>query len=414
MEQSKFDSSDGKDSLANYIRTELDAIVDEFADFAHGHVERAKRLSAEELRDTAADLLGHIARDMDALQNESERSGKSRGETPKNSPGLIAEAKNHAQDRLAASFSLDDMVSEYRALRANVLRRWRDAAVGDPATAVEEIVRFNEAVDQALTESIQWYTSRRDQSRELLSGVIAHDLRNPLGAIMMSAQFLVRSEALSGPERKAAARIVSSASSMAKMVGDLLDFTQVRMGGHLSISPKPMSLHELLSDAIGELRAFHPERSIEMDAPGALDGVWDRDRLRQVISNLVGNALDHGAADLPVAVRTARVGECVRLEVHNLGEPIPREHLTEIFDPLKRFAPSASGGRRPSGIGLGLFIAKEIAEAHGGSVSVVSDRDAGTTFTVELPLITSPQSGSIRGADTGAAQVSDPGEVTKR
>lgn len=372
-------------SLADYIRAEAESIVDEFAEFARTHLESAEHLSAVELRDTAAELLSYVADDMDSPQSETERSDKSRGDSPHNSPGLVGEAKSHAQDRLAARFTLNEMVSEYRALRANVVRRWRDAGVSDPATAVEEVIRFNEAIDQALTESIEWYTSRRDESRELLSGVIAHDLRTPLGAITMSAEYLVRSEALTGPESKAARRIVNSASTMAKMVSDLLDFTQVRMGGQLSISPAPMSLHELLDDAIGELRAYHPEASIELDAHGELDGVWDRDRLRQVVTNLVGNAISHGALHSPVMVRAARSGECVRLEVHNRGEPIAREHLPDIFDPLKRFAPESSTRRGRRGIGLGLFIVRAIALAHAGSVEVVSSREEGTIFTVKLP-----------------------------
>jgi signal transduction histidine kinase len=381
-------------SLADYIRAEVNAIVDEFADFARTHLKSAERLSAEDLRDTAAELLSRIAEDIDSRQSEAERSDKSRDDSPDNSPGLVDEAKNHAQDRLAASFSLNEIVSEFRALRANVVRRWREAGVADPETAVEEVVRFNEAVDQALTESIGWYTSRRDESRELLSGMIAHDLRTPLGVIMMSAQYLVRSESLSGPATKAAGRIVNSASTMAKMVSDLLDFAQVRMGGHLSIMPAPMSLRELLNDAISELRAYHPESSIELDVRDELEGVWDRDRLRQVVANLVGNAIAHGAADSAVTVRAAISGECVLLEVHNLGGPIAQQHLSDIFDPLKRFPQEGAPARGHKGIGLGLFIVKEIAQAHGGSVAVASSRAAGTTFTVKLPIPASTDSES--------------------
>lgn len=378
-------------NLAEFIRAEVDAIVDEFAEFARSHVESAKRLSLEELRDTAAELLKHIAQDMNSDQSESRRSDKSRGDTPENSPAVTEDAKSHAHARLAARFSLSEVVSEYRALRASVLRRWREADGGDHVSAVDDVVRFNEAIDQALTESIAWYTSQRDRSREVLTGVIAHDLRTPLGAILMSAQFLSRSKASGGPEAKAAGRIVSSASTMAKMVSDLLDFTQVRMGGNLSISPAVMSLRELCHDAVAELRAFHPERAIELEVQDPLDGYWDRDRLRQVISNLVGNALAHGAADTPVMVRAAKTADGIELAVHNFGEPVPSGHQSDIFDPLTRLPKNGSGGRQSSGIGLGLFIVKGIVEAHGGSVSVASDRDAGTTFTVTMPHISAPQ-----------------------
>ena len=213
----------------------------------------------------------------------------------------------------------------------------------------------------------------------------------PLGAIAMSAQFLVRSEALRDAETRAAGRIVSSAGIMAKMVSDLLDFAQVRMGGHLSISPARMSLSELCADAVTELRAFHPERSIELDIKDRIDGHWDRDRVRQTISNLVENAVGHGAAEAPVKVSAVRSGAHVQLAVHNFGEPIPPVHQLNIFNPLTRLSKDGAKSRRPNGIGLGLFIVMETAEAHGGSVAVVSEREAGTTFTMTLPVAWLPQ-----------------------
>ncbi|MDR5857100.1 sensor histidine kinase [Caballeronia sp. LZ062] len=373
-------------SLSDYIRADRDAIVDEFADFARSHLESAKQLPHEALRDLASELLKHIAEDMDSEQGESERSGKSRGDAPENSPSLTEDAKEHARDRLEANFSLIEIAAEYRALRASVLRRWRAAGVGDPATAVEEVVRFNEAIDQALTESITWYSERSQRSRELLSGMIAHDLRNPLGAIVMSAHYLLRGEALGDPGAMAASRIISSANIMEKMVGDLLDFAQVRMGGQLEIAPVHMSLREVCEDAVGELRALHPDRQIDLNADPSLDGYWDRARVRQVVSNLVGNALAHGAADTPVTITVAETDEWVRLDVHNIGEPIPAANHVDIFDPLRRLPDSSAHARTPrGGIGLGLFIVKQVADAHGGSVSVASARETGTTFTVRLP-----------------------------
>lgn len=346
--------------LGDYIRAEVDSIVDEFAEFAQTHIESAKRLPAEELRDTAASLLNNIADDMESSQSDSDRSEKSRGDTPNNSPALVEDAKSHARDRLGSSFSLMEMVSEYRALRANVVRRWRDAAVGDPATAIEDVIRFDEAIDQALMESIQWYASRTDRARELMAGMIAHDLRNPLGAIMMSANYLLRSESIGGPEMKAAARVLGSASAMEKMVADLLDFAQVRMGGHLSISRAKTSMRKTCNDAVGELRAYHPDRAIELNVSDKLEGDWDGDRVRQVISNLVANALKHGAADSPVAVSASEDGLNVRLDVHNLGEPIAADHLKDIFDPLKRFPKNAQNRQSNHGIGLGLSSSRRL------------------------------------------------------
>jgi len=374
-------------NLADFIRRDCEALVDEFADFARTHLASATRLSPEELRDSAATMLRRIADDIESRQTESGRGAKSRGETPLNSPDLTDEAKGHANDRLVAHFSLTEMVSEYRALRASVVRRWRGAGLVDSGAALEEIVRFNEAIDQALTESIAWYASRTSRARELMAGMIAHDLRNPLGAITMSAHYLLRSEALKAPASKAASRILTSAGTMEKMVADLLDFTQVRMGGHLSVRPAPMSFRDVCKDAVSELRAFYPERTIELDVSDDLEGYWDAARLRQVVSNLVANSLNHGAPDSTVAVSASRSEKAAQLDVHNFGEPIPFENQADLFDPLKRLPDNAAHWRKGgSGLGLGLFIVKEIAQAHGGSVSVASNPDEGTTFTVQLPF----------------------------
>ncbi|HMO27618.1 MAG TPA: ATP-binding protein, partial [Tepidisphaeraceae bacterium] len=139
-------------------------------------------------------------------------------------------------------------------------------------------------------------------------------------------------------------------------------------------------------EIVQSFRSTHPDRSLQYTSSGELTGHWDAARLRQLISNLLGNALQHGSTQAPVELTAAAEDGTVMLQVRNQGDPIPAHMLNAIFDPLVRHATPETAHRRPPGsIGLGLYIVREIAVAHGGSVEVASTHDTGTTFTVRLP-----------------------------
>lgn len=221
---------------------------------------------------------------------------------------------------------------------------------------------------------------------ELFAGVLAHDLRNPLGAMMTAAQLvLMRREgegALSDRVAKPLSRIVSSGHRMATMIEQLLDFTQIRSGGGIPIAPHETNLIDLCGQAVGELELGHPEWTIQREAVGDLRGEWDSDRLLQVLSNLVANACQHGVAGSPVLVRLdGSAGDRVEIEVHNRGA-IPASLVPNLFDPFRSTRHRRDQSR---GLGLGLFIVREIVRGHGGSVDVVSNELEGTTFVVHLP-----------------------------
>jgi PAS domain S-box-containing protein len=217
-----------------------------------------------------------------------------------------------------------------------------------------------------------------------LIGIVSHDLRNPLNAIILAAGALLKSEDLEERHRRNAIRALNSAERATRMISDLLDFTQARQGGGIPLSRREANLHELVNTVLDEVQATHPERNFLVEQSGDGTGEWDPDRLAQVISNLLGNALQYSPPGTPVKVTTRGEVEAVVLEVHNAGPPIPPELLGRIFEPMER-GTHQQAVRAGRSIGLGLFIVRNIVLAHGGRVSVRSLLDEGTTFTVLLP-----------------------------
>lgn len=220
--------------------------------------------------------------------------------------------------------------------------------------------------------------------REQFLGILGHDLRNPLQAISGNAALLLRYGGLSEPQRKAVNRISISADRMARMIGDILDFTRTRLGGGYTLARTWMNVHDVLRQVVEELEVAHPQRRFELSVSGAGWGEWDADRIAQAASNLVGNAVQYSPEDSAVRVVVRDEGEGVRVEVHNLGTPIPTERMPHIFDPFVRGRDGTRSGGR-AGLGLGLYITHEIVKAHGGSLQVRSTEAEGTCFWLLLP-----------------------------
>ncbi|HXU70704.1 MAG TPA: ATP-binding protein [Polyangia bacterium] len=219
--------------------------------------------------------------------------------------------------------------------------------------------------------------------REQLMGILGHDLRNPLNAVLAASSLLRRRSDLSPPAREHVERIERAARRMAEMIRTLLDFTRVRFHGDLPVSPAPADLGEVARAIVDELRAAEPERAIELAVHGDARGRWDPARLGEVLSNLVGNALAHGDG-APVQVTIDDAGGDVWLRVHNHGEPIAPDAQAALFEPFRSGAPR-DGASRPHGLGLGLYIVRQIVLAHGGAITCESSARDGTTFTVRLP-----------------------------
>ncbi len=216
------------------------------------------------------------------------------------------------------------------------------------------------------------------RGRDRFTGVLGHDLRNPLSTVLMGAQRIAESDAPE-PTRRLAVRVGHAAGRMQRLVHDLLDFVRVREGGALMLARRATDFAEVAREVVEELEVSRPDRRIDLDITGDTIGEWDPDRLAQVCSNLLANAIHHGAPDEPVRLEVRSRVDDVLLTVTNAGSPIPDELRSHLFDPFRRGASVRAGG-----LGLGLFIVREIAVAHGGDVGFVSDEN-GTSFTVRLP-----------------------------
>ncbi len=220
--------------------------------------------------------------------------------------------------------------------------------------------------------------------RERFIAVLGHDLRNPLHAVLFGGQTLLRSTNLSLSHLRTAQRIVASAERINRMISDLLDFARGRLGGGMPIQARPHDARQLLEDIISEMEPAFPSRRIELDAACADVSVeWDQDRMAQVFSNLLSNALEHSPEDARVRVSLRTYSESIEVEVHNDGAPIPPEVLPHIFTPFRRGGEGRGHSR--DGLGLGLYIARQVVLAHRGTLEVCSSVESGTQFTVRVP-----------------------------
>lgn len=226
----------------------------------------------------------------------------------------------------------------------------------------------------------------RSEFEQQLIGIVSHDLRGPLHAILLSSAALAHRSAAMDPKALAAVRrIHSAAEQAAALTRDLLDFTRARVAGGIGVTPRPLDLHALARGVAEDVHTLFPRRELRLEPRGDGRGRWDPARLAQVVENLVSNAFKYGAPDAPVVVRTAGDdGGWVRLEVHNEGAPIPPALLPHVFEPLRQGKRAGAVGGA-AGIGLGLYIVDHLVRAHGGTIDVRSTAEEGTTFGVTLP-----------------------------
>jgi phosphoserine phosphatase RsbU/P len=236
------------------------------------------------------------------------------------------------------------------------------------------------AKDQEELERRELEAKDRALFAEQMMGIVSHDLRNPLSVIHLGAALLTRA-ALPPQQLEVVQRVDRAVGRAQRLISDLLDFTQARLGKGLSVRPVQVDLHEVVREAVAELAAAFPEHVIRHDAAG--DGTWwaDADRVTQAVGNLVANAVAYGAAGEPVVVRTHRKAQHFDVSVHNHGPAIPPELQPRLFDAMVRGAQ----GSASRSVGLGLYIVREIARAHGGDVQVRSSEHDGTCFSILLP-----------------------------
>jgi PAS domain S-box-containing protein len=277
-----------------------------------------------------------------------------------------------------------DYEVEFRLRRADGAYRWhlgRALASRDERGGVAKWFGTNTDIHEAKTVREELET--RTEFEQYLAGIVSHDLRNPLGAIHMGASILLQMEELGDRATKVALRIQSSSERAARMIGDLLDFTEARLGGGIRIERRPSDLYALTSTTVDEVEAAYPERTVDLTRTGDARGHWDSERLTQVALNLVTNALKYSPTGTLVTVHVAGKADAVELVVHNDGPPILPERLGRLFEPLQRASDEID--RKTRSVGLGLYIVNAIVRAHDGDVEVRSTAEVGTTFTVRLP-----------------------------
>lgn len=256
----------------------------------------------------------------------------------------------------------DALLAERRAAEEEAARRARE---------LEHVALERERSAEALARALHF--------SEMFVGIVGHDLRNPLSAIATAASLLARradSEKISRPVE----RILGSTERMLRMIDQLLDLTRIRLGQGLPLTREPVDLRDLARAVVEELELANQGCQLDVEATGDLEGSWDRDRIQQLLSNVVGNACTYRLPGTPVRLRLdgTRPDE-VTLEVHNQGT-IPPDLLADVFEPLR-------AGKQPgrTGLGLGLFISQQVALAHGGDITAASSEADGTRFTAVLP-----------------------------
>jgi signal transduction histidine kinase len=374
--------------LADFVLANREPILREWEAFARTCKPASSTMDIEALRDHADQMLTFIAADLRTPQNRHEQSEKAKGQASDEDPDAATAAEEHGAGRAVSGFTVEQMVAEYRALRASVIRLWTKEKGELVPADVDDLTRFNEAIDQSLAESVAKYNQELEQSKEMFLAILGHDLRNPLGAISTAASFMLELDELEEPHRTLVGRISGSSTRAIQMVGDLLDFTRSRLGGGIPIVRTEMSLGRVLHDVIDELEAVDPRCGVQVDTRGEEQGSWDPARLGQALSNLIGNAVQHGAEGSTVTVELLGEEDQVSIRIHNRGATIPPHELDGIFNPMKaRYSASRAAAERgpTGGLGLGLYIAEQIITAHEGHIEVESSDASGTTFTVYLP-----------------------------
>jgi signal transduction histidine kinase len=375
-------------TLAKFINENIDAILTEWEGFALTLQPAAEIMTALALRNHAKEILLAMARDLDAAQTDAQQADKSKGWAPV-LEGKETAAATHGALRHLVGFDLRQLAAEYRALRASVLKLWREhqSTLEDPM--LTEITRFNEAVDQALAESVARYSDEVARSRDTFLAILGHDLRGPLSAVSMSAHYLAIPGRVGTEALPALVRIKQSVLTMSLMIRDLLEYTRTRLGKGIPVTPLAYDIGHVCEAAHDEVQAAHPDCVFDLEMSGDLHAQIDPARLGQVLSNLLNNAIQYGAKGLPITMSSHGETDTVVIEVMNQGPAIPADALQVIFNPLVQVRAEHMPAADPlsTSLGLGLFIAQEIVKGHGGTLRVESSATEGTVFTIVLPRI---------------------------
>jgi signal transduction histidine kinase len=369
--------------LHQFIIDNTESIVSEWEAFARTLLPASRGMSPLALRDHIHQILAFFVADIQSPQSLDDEVSKSRGKSASR-PGTTA-AEDHAALRLSGGFDLGQMISEYRALRSSVIKLWRQTGPAMDDTDFLEMTRFNEAVDQTLAESASFYAKEALRSKDLLVGILSHDIRNPLQAIMLSAELSLKIGSPSDKQIMISGNIGECARRIDDLIDNLLDMTRARLGAGLQLNRSSMDMGIVGHQIVDEVRTAHPDHTITLDLSPNLSGSWDRARVGQVFANLLSNAVQYGFKGYPIHVTISGKDDAVEVIVHNSGQAISADEIGGIFDPISRAGSNVRDNRRSLNLGLGLYITQQILAAHGGTIAVTSSQEDGTEFVARFP-----------------------------
>ncbi len=320
-----------------------------------------------------ATLIDHLPEFLNGLADWME------GNNARAREGFTMLAEGHALERLNVGIALDMLTTEYAVLRRVIIE---ELVTHLPvAEVVAAVVSLNDGIDRAIFEAVQRYAVSRDEIRERFIGILAHDLRDPLAAVRISAEMLLESH-LQHPQRELVAKIDRGAARIGRMIDDVLDFARTRLGEGIPVNLVLTDLGDIAAAAVAESNTAAPRRQTRFERSGDLRGRWDADRVRQALANLLANARHYGTGEIVLRCWESSDHQRVFTSVTNEGKPIPERMLQRIFDPFER---GTTAQRR--GLGLGLFIVQQIALAHGADCHVTSNEREGTTFMIAWPRV---------------------------
>lgn len=371
-------------NISKFIIDHTERLLVEWEAFATTFGAAADKMSSLELRDHAKQILEFIAEDIQRVETKEQTEEKSHGK--EGAPGQGDNASTiHGRLRFASGFTLQQLIAEYRALRASVLKLWQEDRCDASEAHVKDMMRFNEAIDQSLADAAVAYSDKLNETRDIFLAILGHDLRSPLAATATAGTYLTRPGAFDIRVQQVGIRVKRSAATMNSMVNDLLALARTQLGEGIPIKRIECDLLEMCQWAIEDANAAYPRARFELDATGELMGLFDGARLQQLLTNLANNAAQYGAPGEPIGIKIVGEDDRIVLAVRNRGPAIPPAALPHLFTSLVQLPAKRGDTRPPSSLGLGLYIAKQIAVAHGGDIAVHSDDLNGTVFTAELP-----------------------------
>lgn len=271
------------------------------------------------LRDHLGELLTAIAADLATMETTDRPAARGQRSTWKRVEALAAE---QGAGRANEGFTVTELVPEFPALRFCTTQLWLSTHPQPTAKDLEDVARFDEAIDFALMQSVFEFMDRLNRSRETFLGVLGHDLRDPLATIITAARLLLEERLDPEKTRSVIARIASTGERMHHLVIDLLDFTRTRIDGRMRIQRRDADLADVIRTVAAEFTTSHPKRTLHVSIPDDLKGRWDPQRMSQALGNLVANALHHGAEDSPIDISAAVEGDDIVIRVHNCGPAI--------------------------------------------------------------------------------------------